>query len=702
MPLAAIESHQEWIEIIKKIKLNQAGIEDFAEQIKKADIDLIALFDDVIQLKDEHCILVLLFSTHIAEQSFDARYITQILTTMNDQRWFIPIIQSVSGDKVLAVVESVATNQMSVMQSTTLLLIATVLLEECDPPAELLTQVRKLARKHNNILAGISIGHIAILLNNEYINEVAGEWLEMAKLSNKVFVENLRLDIQKPIYDTFPDDKVALPGPVFTARRTAQKIGRNELCPCGSGKKYKRCCLKKDQLRLADPSPVAGVTMTEYKANAPQYMTAHEFYELSIAEMIAIGVKKMPTPYLIMALRKFERSNEWGCVDEVNDELALRSDFAEDETIDDHRLEIFHSAKNAKQLELAEKVFNQIQDPEFCEDVAMFMAMMKPNVDSLSILNQNATAWLNNDEYDQLLDCVLTLLDYFPALGIIMGRGVLDAKRDLDSWMLLDSIEEARDILQLSPGDPAADYYEYLLDQKIGHDIKKKKAIKQDKANQKLIEEVEVLRNKLRDSANQTNMLAQRLEDQKNQLSQMQQVTIEAHYVVDNEVTSVTDIGRMKNKISELKGLIKEGHDDRLQLRKQLGKMSENLTATKSRQSVKHQPDIIDDQYELQSELPLFSKPLIPIYSDAIRQTFETSSSQLVGEVLLVSVKVAEGNRSNAMMVKRLKTLKDIWSARIGIKHRLLFRFNQDEGELVLLDVVERKDFEKKLKTIKG
>ena len=23
------------------------------------------------------------------------------------------------------------------------------------------------------------------------------------------------------------------------------KIGRNELCPCGSGEKYKKCCLRK-------------------------------------------------------------------------------------------------------------------------------------------------------------------------------------------------------------------------------------------------------------------------------------------------------------------------------------------------------------------------------------------------------------------------------------------------------------------------
>lgn len=28
-----------------------------------------------------------------------------------------------------------------------------------------------------------------------------------------------------------------------------QKIGRNDLCPCGSGKKYKVCCLKKQKPR---------------------------------------------------------------------------------------------------------------------------------------------------------------------------------------------------------------------------------------------------------------------------------------------------------------------------------------------------------------------------------------------------------------------------------------------------------------------
>jgi hypothetical protein len=32
--------------------------------------------------------------------------------------------------------------------------------------------------------------------------------------------------------------------------RGGPKVGRNDPCPCGSGKKYKKCCMKKDQLEL--------------------------------------------------------------------------------------------------------------------------------------------------------------------------------------------------------------------------------------------------------------------------------------------------------------------------------------------------------------------------------------------------------------------------------------------------------------------
>jgi hypothetical protein len=35
------------------------------------------------------------------------------------------------------------------------------------------------------------------------------------------------------------------------------KVGRNDLCPCGSGKKYKKCCLASDEAAARSPQPAA-------------------------------------------------------------------------------------------------------------------------------------------------------------------------------------------------------------------------------------------------------------------------------------------------------------------------------------------------------------------------------------------------------------------------------------------------------------
>ena len=39
-----------------------------------------------------------------------------------------------------------------------------------------------------------------------------------------------------------------------------KKIGRNEPCPCGSGKKYKKCCMDQDESRVAADREVAGAS----------------------------------------------------------------------------------------------------------------------------------------------------------------------------------------------------------------------------------------------------------------------------------------------------------------------------------------------------------------------------------------------------------------------------------------------------------
>lgn len=66
------------------------------------------------------------------------------------------------------------------------------------------------------------------LLCNMY--EVKADWLYSLDEWNNIFDNNKRKEIKK----AFNRSKMA----------TSHKIGRNDPCPCGSGKKYKKCCGK--------------------------------------------------------------------------------------------------------------------------------------------------------------------------------------------------------------------------------------------------------------------------------------------------------------------------------------------------------------------------------------------------------------------------------------------------------------------------
>ena len=58
-----------------------------------------------------------------------------------------------------------------------------------------------------------------------------------------------------PEFDTSVESVIASssPDPVPTVRYSTPKPGRNEPCPCGSGRKYKHCCLNAAAVPAAQP-----------------------------------------------------------------------------------------------------------------------------------------------------------------------------------------------------------------------------------------------------------------------------------------------------------------------------------------------------------------------------------------------------------------------------------------------------------------
>jgi tetratricopeptide (TPR) repeat protein len=73
------------------------------------------------------------------------------------------------------------------------------------------------------------------------------------------------------------------------------KIGRNDLCPCGSGKKYKKCCLASDEAAARAARPVQQAAAPARRASLASYVQEHdqldELTEASnaVVDMVQIG-----------------------------------------------------------------------------------------------------------------------------------------------------------------------------------------------------------------------------------------------------------------------------------------------------------------------------------------------------------------------------------------------------------------------------
>ena len=81
---------------------------------------------------------------------------------------------------------------------------------------------------------------------------------------------------------------------------TILKIGRNAPCPCGSGKKYKKCCLSQDELRGFSPSAPQDAKALLFSSIEQEFVWDHYLYEL-VARNIVNSMYPQYEPKIIAA-----------------------------------------------------------------------------------------------------------------------------------------------------------------------------------------------------------------------------------------------------------------------------------------------------------------------------------------------------------------------------------------------------------------
>lgn len=477
----------------------------------------------------------------------------------------------------------------------------------------------------------------------------------------------------------------------ITIRRPVDRINRNAQCPCGSGKKYKRCCAEKDQTRLRHPSQVPGKTYSEMWAEPEPHLTVEllektepndilRFDPLKIApELRAQFLERLACFYLLD--RATEALEKFGWSEDLRD--------AVDQTL-------FFVAK-ARRVDLARRVLAALppdaQDAARSYLPALGLLLVSDEPAELRIrLEAASLEMLRTDDPTPLHRIACSILWNLPALGILVCRSVIPLVGPRPASFIFDQILEARDRLGLSPDDPFADILERRYrdaDAAHGRDAE---------ALRTALHRVEAKAAEVRHLSQ--NLAALRRELDRRENSPATTAVPTAGVTAAHDPQAISDL---RLKVNELKSALKERQEERVALRRELEQAHtdlEKLRETRGSESAKHDPAEADSEEslilpgEVEGHQPLRTIEFPRKFHDtldAVPRTAGRGALTLLGRLAAAEAGAFHG-------VVRLKALPDVYRVRIGIDYRLLFRLLPDR--IAVVDLIPRQDLERRLKTL--
>lgn len=548
-------------------------------------------------------------------------------------------------------------------------------------PSVLIETLRTLARARPGWVGESYARQAALRITDPHLDGLYG--IDRAKEKS----EDLFSDFgETPSLDALRATRSHVIASGFTARRATPKVGRNDVCPCGSGKKYKKCCAEKQ--RGEAWSPVAGITMREYRRHLHEYLEAGDLLKEHPADLARLPLESLHTDQLDACFQVFLDCERMDEAERALEELAKR-ELGDKVTIDDLRAELVTFAHDWGHDALVGRHLERFVDPQKVpRHVALGRELRHPTERTLSVLEEECRAHVIEGGPPPM-EVAYELLEPYPALGIIMARGCLDAEYAKDSLTLLDEIEWARDRLGAPPDDAAWERWDLMAEER-----RLTKASEEEKQALRL--ELERMREEARDARAEAQVHVRELGKHREQLAK-----IEAKAAATAKKAAKTEKERAAQaadaeaarqhrlKIRELEERIREGQRERAELRQRAEEVAKHPAAIASGAG--------DEELEDEAGEEVTARGLrVPVWSAKARASIERLPHKVAAAAIATAGALGAGRPEAWRHAKRLEGMHGLCSARLGIHHRLLFRMDE-EDTLDVDEVVTREDLDRAL-----
>jgi len=624
-----------------------------------------------------------------------------------------------TGDFASALIEAVKRGRMGSERDAFCLVAAAIWLSKKrggEYPRELIREARKVGRLagSNRIVHLLMCDFVKVTANEEVAEIIGYQPVEGGR--SPTFIESVADVAGTDPWQAITGEKQAK-GVVlhsgYTVRRAVPKHGRNEPCPCGSGKKYKKCCLKQDEERLRNSSEVPGITRQEIQEHPEMFLTADRLKAMRAHELVKLDYSALPRELLHVLFDQLLIFNEF------EEMVRILGNRLEGEDQEDWWFQTMFLASDANRRDIVEKLldFELAQTPGFDgKELPLSVQLVladrrrEPVVD---LLEEHFKRLLFREESDSRYAdwegwTADLLSSEFPALGITVARG---AYAMTESGMLLESIEEARDILDLSPSDPIETVVSPVPFPALGtHHRDDDNLVRAE-------EEISEKSRQVNDLKKELSAIRERLAaaETAEKATKRAPTPDEGATDVSGQVPAPTaaekaakaELEQMRRRFKEVKEDLKARHRERNELRKELGDALEELEQSNAELEITRRTEENASEDDEREEDSLTSEILsdhdqpwrIPVYSARFCHDLESLPANVARHVLRTAGDLAAGLGQTFSHVRKLKAAPSLLRARVGIHHRLLFSVQDRQIEFVA--AIPRKELEGFIKQIR-
>lgn len=451
-------------------------------------------------------------------------------------------------------------------------------------------------------------------------------------------------------------------------RRAVKKVGRNDPCPCGSGKKYKKCCEAKDAARLSDPSPFAGLTRAEAVEDPARHGDPRVFDMMSKEELAGVASAKLTSEQLgTYAVRAAQK----GLYDEASraiDELARRDDkWGAD--ANGFRMDIVHVMVREGDVERADaELAKMTDDHAYTRSAKLAVAAKKRDGAALDLLE--AALAKDPDEPLPFFDAAFALHDAgLPATALALIRATpIDVLHPEDVKELQYEADQIRRAMSLPVEDPVFDVMLLAYDRRHPH--------AEIADTKRVLEEAEKTRHQL-DSLKLAlgDLQRKRAEAEAALEAAQRQSTASA-----TRVPEADESDALRRKLDALKAEVREQQRERAELRDKLRQLEappKRRGAEEEREEPPREPrEAVDEGEEVPADRPLRPVTFGPLFYDSVRGL----DPKIVLKAQEIALRFGSYDASTWHQAKKMRDLPDVFTLRVGIHHRLILRRSSDGG----------------------